>query len=165
MPWPVDIDGDDYHKVPQSWIGHEHAVDHDKHAPPGAIRLYAVSVHVTESGRALRVRYLHPNRTGVLELETGACPSPDDADQRVPCALVPPVENPWPRSYVPDVTQDPDDVHRAEERDYFLELWGERLGIGAEDDQQIIADGGRAVRHLFDLEQGHLGRYPGGERR
>jgi hypothetical protein len=152
--WPLDIGGRQFRPIPESWIHHPHAVDHDEAAPESAVRLYAVSAAISETGRALFVRYLHPDGTGVLELETGACPAPNGED-RVPCGLMPPVSNPWPRSYVPNRHQEPDDRHRVAERDHLLELWGEHLGIDDGQDQ-VVADGGRAVRHLFDVEQDHL---------
>lgn len=126
MSWPLEIDGWAVHPIPESWLDHPSADDHDADAPPQAVRLFATSVGIAPNGRALRVRYLHPRGDGVLVLFTSACPGEGEGT-RAPCALVDAAGVYWPRSYVPQASKEPDDVCRAEERDHFETLWADRL--------------------------------------
>lgn len=145
--WPLSIDGDEFLPVPEEWITHPNAVDHDEDAPGQPVRLYALSYALRGGGtKAVRVRYAMPKAVKVLTLQTGACPT-DDGEHR-PCGLFTPKG--WPRSYVPSQFEEPDDVIRTAESEHMLELWGERLGLLPGSDDRLIADGGRAVRALFD---------------
>lgn len=127
MPWPVEFDGWRYKPIPESWIDHPNAVDHDSVAPPDAVRLFAVSVGIAPNGRIVKIRYLHPKGGKVRCLWTSSCSGPQAGKTRVPCSLRPPYRHAWPRSYVPSDGEEPDDVAREEEREHFGEVWADKL--------------------------------------
>jgi len=147
--WPVEIDGREYHPIPDSWLEHPRASDPDGKGP----RCLAVSCAVTGSGRMLYVRYAHPVSSNVITLKTGACPLSDDDDDRVPCALLSDSRWSWPRSQIPDPEQSIDTL-RTPERDHLRDLWADRLEdldfnyeremLDADPERRLVTDGGRS---------------------
>lgn len=139
--WSIEIDGDEYHPIPESWIDARTAHDHDEDAPPEAVRLYAVSAALLGT-RSFRVRYLHPKGTKVLVLETPA-EERSDGDGYYPHGLK--TGSGWPRTYVPGQYRDPDDVARLEETRHLRTLWGSRVDDVPTDEQleRALTDGGR----------------------
>lgn len=150
--WPLEIEGREYHPVPETWI--EHGFDDGEGDP----RVYAVSCAV-RARKKLSVRYLHPRMPKVLRVEMQGTEN-STSDGVVPSMLA--TYEKWPRSTTPQGVG-PTDVARELEFDRLRTLWGERVEeIPADsDDIEVLADGGRAVNHVFDLEQTHLDTPPG----
>ena len=149
--WSFERDGLTFEPIPESWISSPTAIDHDEDAPASAVRLYAVSAAQIHS-RSLKVRYLHPKGTKVLELATTAVSGTGDG--YYPRALRSGVG--WERSYVPTRDQDPDDVARLDEVRHLRTLWGDRVPEVPSDDatKRKIADGGRPLAGAFDAVGG-----------
>lgn len=144
----LEIDGDEYRPVPESWLEHPSAVDHDEGAPAEAVRLYATSVAVVADGTRLRVRYTHPRSPDVLTRSMAATEG-QYASERVPRAferdgLV------WAKTYVPGRFDEPDGTIRRPERDHFIDLWRDRL-IGGGAGGITIADGGSSTGESVQL--------------
>lgn len=141
--WPVEIDGDEFHPIPESWI--EHGRDNGEGRP----RLYAVSAAVIMDGRALRIRYAHPRSVNVLQYTVGAVENGDGSGY-IPAQL-PKVGENWARSIVP-YGEDPQDVLRSPESDHMRSLWGPRVDDVPTDEetQRTIADGCGALTGVFD---------------
>jgi hypothetical protein len=133
--YALNIDGDTYHPIPETWLTASAAYDPD--APGDAVRLYATSAAVVTDGRALRVRYVHPRENGVL---TTYLPAACGDDGLVPAALADATG--WPRSWTPGPDQEPHGIVRQPERDHFLDLWRDRLADLEADARVAIADGG-----------------------
>jgi len=137
--YTVEIDGDEFQPIPESWLDHPSAVDgREGEGPP---RIYAVSA-ARLSSRCLKIRYAQPKTNNVLQFTTGAAPGPE-GDGYVPAQLREPGET-WQRSMVP--VSRPMDVLRVEEIAHFRELWADRVDAVPTDGELVrgvIPDGGR----------------------
>lgn len=133
--WPLDIDGLEFHPVPQSWVDAPTAED----AGSGRPRLFAVSAAYDGETRQLTVRYVHPDSEAVATID---CPAVSNSaeDGVVPRELRDD-GRPWARSLVPPTGCPSTGVMRAPEIDHLDTLWGERLGLGP-DGHRAVADGG-----------------------
>jgi len=124
--WPIEIDGDEYHPVPESWI--EHGDDHNSGHP----RVFAVSV-----GWAVRdlidVRYIHPRQQRVY---IASMSTTEQDDGVVPSPLASP-RSTWPRSLVPQAHIESSDVARSPEIAHLRELWSDRIETVANSGGQI----------------------------
>jgi len=129
--YPLEIDGDEFQPIPESWLEHPDA--YDAEAPDNALRMFAVSAAEGTTGRGMLIRYANP-RIGVLRLYSLAATVDGGL---VPAGLV--EGGRWRRSVVPFEGEEPQDEIRDAEREHFDELWGDRV----EDEQRVaVADGG-----------------------
>lgn len=162
--WPLSIDREEYHPVPESWVEAASAYDEDPDAPAEAIRLYATSAAII-GGRFVSVRYSAPRFTKVLEYRE-ECIERSDGEGYVPRSLF---KGGWSRSRTAKRDDQPSGVRRKPELEHLLELWGDRLEVPTTDvnGHELIADGGRAVRNLFDPRAYSLEspEFSGGEQR
>lgn len=133
--YPIDIDGDTYEPVPESWLRAKPT--YDESGSVDAVRLYATSAAVTRTGRAVRVRYAHPKHDGVLTLYA---PAVAGEGRLVPAGLA--EWTGWPRSITPGPDEEPDGVIRQPEREHFLALWRDRIRDLEGNARIAIADGG-----------------------
>jgi len=149
--WSFERDDLTFEPIPDSWVSSPTAIHHDEDAPASAVRLYAVSAALIHS-RSLKVRYIHPKGTKVLELATTAVS--DTGDGYYPRALTSGVG--WECSYVPTRDQEPDDVARQVETRHLRRLWGDRVAEVPTDEatKRKIADGGRPLAGAFDSDGG-----------
>ncbi|PSQ21446.1 hypothetical protein BRD06_11235 [Halobacteriales archaeon QS_9_67_15] len=151
--WPLDIEGTEYHPVPESWV--EHGDDHGTGEP----RVYAVSV--THLGRKeLSIRYRHGPTPKTIRIRMRGTEN-STGDGIVPSLLANDYGS-WPRSVVPTPNVKPQDVARDEETERLREIWGSRVDEIPEPEEKAIADGGRAAEALFDIDQYHLSAFNGG---
>jgi len=118
--WPIEIDGREFHPIPDSWI--EHGDDHHQGEP----RLYAVSVAHIGRGR-IAVRYHHPTSPKAIRVTMQAVETPIDGDDGLVPALLTRDDGSWPRSIIPTPRAEPGDVRRGLEREHLRTLWGDRL--------------------------------------
>ncbi|ELZ23473.1 hypothetical protein C475_14408 [Halosimplex carlsbadense 2-9-1] len=134
--WPVEIDGDEFHPIPESWI--EYGSDQDRGSP----RIYAVSV-ASGPRNMILLRYASPDGRAV-KVSTNGADNPS-GDGIVPASLAK-YEN-WPRSMVPNRGVEPTGLLRKAESEHFRELWADRIEHdSAEADPQLVADGGGGER-------------------
>lgn len=133
--WPIEIDGHEFHPIPESWI--EHGVDDGECDQ----RFLAVSAACRARGM-LTVRHVNPLSNEVVRATMMSCESPS-GDGRVP-ALLAREDREWPRSIIPDRGANAADAVRDAELDHLQDLWGERVAdIPSDDeDEQVLADGG-----------------------
>ena len=125
--WPLEIDGWDYHPIPENWL----AAGRDETAPDGP-QCLAVSVAILRPN-TLKIRYAHPRHDSVGAVimpasvrDSGSVPDPDG--------------RPWSRS-IGAAGLNPCGVLRAPEQRHLRELWGDRVDA-LEPDQELVADGG-----------------------
>lgn len=131
--YPVEIEGDLWSPVPESWI--ENGSDQDTGTP----RIYAVSV-APGPRNMIKLRYASPDGRAV-EVTTNGAENPTN-EGTVPASLA--KYHDWPRSLVPSRTVEPTDVLRTPETAHFREMWSDRLQERAVDDQRVATDGGRS---------------------
>lgn len=122
--WPVEIDGWEYHPIPQNWL----EAGRDETAPDGP-QCLAVSVCRIRPG-TLKIRYAHPEYDTVGETYTRA-------DQQ---SRPDPQGRPWSRS-IGASALNPCGVLRMPERRHLRDLWSDRVDA-LQDDDQLVADGG-----------------------
>ena len=102
--YPFEIDGEQYHLIPEEWIA-EGADWHDDRNSDH--RLYAVSAALVCGTRSFKIRYCHPRTDNVLIGWSHAVPSASRVpaiEGKRPKSLL--LGN-WPRSVLP--SRDPDD--------------------------------------------------------
>lgn len=130
--YAVEVAGDTFRPVPESWLDHPHSVDR---RPESSVRLYAVSV-AQRSPRCLVVRYAQPRTNNVLQYTCGAATGPDGGP--VPSNLLETGRS-WARSLPP--ADEPQGVLRVQEIGHFRDLWSDRVAA-IRSDADLIADGG-----------------------
>jgi len=133
--WPVEIDGDEFYPIPESWI--EHGSDQDHGSP----RIYAVSV-ASGVRNLIAIRYASPDGRCV-EVTTSGAENPTGRGI-VPASLARHAD--WPRSLVPSKNVEPTDILRSVEPQHFRELWADRIEDDDEAERQIVAEGREADR-------------------
>lgn len=135
--WPVDLDGDEFYPIPESWI--EHGSDQDRGSP----RIYAVSV-ASGPRNMILVRYASPDGRAVKVSMTGA-ENPSGGGV-VPASLA--KYEDWPRSMVPGRNVEPTGLLRKLENEHFRDLWSDRLQEEDDDveaERKLVADGGETA--------------------
>jgi len=138
MASSVEIDGQTYQPVPDSWLEHGRD-DRDGDGPA----LLAVSTAPWR--QSLRVRYAHPSARAVGQLIE---PAVDGADGLIPRRLA---AGSWPRS-IPAARLEPVGEIRLAEIDWLRDLWiesdraPESVEIVHEHRQRARADGGTTNR-------------------
>jgi hypothetical protein len=131
--WPLEIDAQEYHPLPESWV--EHGID-DR--DPDGPQLLAVSAGTFRN--IIRVRYAHPRYDSVGEMRF---PGTGHNDGLVPEGL----PDSWPRS-VGAAALDPVDIRRKPEQQHLETLWADRVDDVLEEveprftSDKIVADGG-----------------------
>lgn len=132
--YALEIEGDEFQPIPESWLDHPMAVD----AGAGEPRLYAVSAAL-RTPRVLVVRYAQPRTNNVAQYSLGAMQGPN-GDGYVPSNLREAGKT-WGRSIVPGPRVEPRDVLRTTEIEHFRDLWAGRVD-DVRTDGELIADGG-----------------------
>jgi hypothetical protein len=125
--WPLEIDGWEYHPIPENWL----AAGRDETAPDGP-QCLAVSVAILRPN-TLKIRYAHPRHDSVGAVimpasvrDSGSVPDPDG--------------RPWSRS-IGAAGLNPCGVLRAPEQRHLRELWSDRVDA-LEAGEELVADGG-----------------------
>ncbi|WP_415381450.1 hypothetical protein [Halosimplex sp. TS25] len=131
--WPVEIDGNEFYPIPESWI--EHGSDQNRGSP----RIYAVAV-ASGVRNLIVIRYASPDGRAV-KVTTNGAENPSGGGT-VPASLA--NHGDWPRSMVPSRHVEPTGLLRKAEIEHFQEMWADRIreDDGAEADRQLVADGG-----------------------